>query len=86
VSEEGHRDGNRLADTGLRTRLRHLFPVGFVRQSLAALGQRVLPIGLVQVRSEVGPLARQMTAPAAEISGRPPLCRIDLGLGQQAPT
>ena len=48
---------------------------------LPNLRQVVLPVGLLHVGQEFRPLTRQMQAAPEQITGRPPLRGIDIGLG-----
>ena len=68
VIDEGNVDFDRLANTGIGEMLGHIFAVGFVGPPFADLGQIVLTIGVMDVGSELGALAGQMTAPAEQIT------------------
>jgi len=56
--------------------------VRLVRQLLADLGQIVLTVRILDVGSEFGALAHQMTPPPQQVPGGAQLGGVDLGLGQ----
>ena len=81
VIKERHIYLYRLADTGIGEMVSHVFAVRFVCESFADLGEIVLTIGIVNVGSEFGALARQVTATTEQVAGGPHLRRIDVRLG-----
>jgi hypothetical protein len=82
VLNEGHIYCESLAHAGIGKVLCHSLALGFVRQLLANLREIVRTRGILDVGSEFGALAHQVTAPAQAIPGGTHFGRIDIGLGQ----
>ena len=62
----------------------NIVSIRFVRQPLPHLGEMVLTLRIVDVGSQFGALAGEMTATAQYVARRPHLCRIDLRLRYHA--
>jgi hypothetical protein len=64
--------------------LGHAKAVGLVGDVLAARGQVILAVGLLDRRQELSPWPHQMDAAPPQVAGGPHLSRIDIGLGAHA--
>lgn len=60
-------------------------PMALVSPRLAARGEVILTVGVLNMRQEFGPLAHQMTTAAEQLAGRAHLGWIDRGHREHAP-
>src|SRR3990170_4186538 len=82
--EQGDVDGNALLHSGIREVLHQSLPVGRAGDPLLEGWQVVWVDRVLDVGEQLTSLANQVKPTPKEISGRPHLSRVDVGLGQHA--